>query len=84
MSFFDCGLKSSQTAPFTARAVVYNRLMEKEEGFESDSPYPHMDAEALVLQIVGSLDLERCRERFGRIRHLGVRESLALALQNTH
>jgi hypothetical protein len=74
----------AREALLAARAVVYNRLMEKEESFESDSPYPHMDAEALVLQIVGGLDLERCRELFGRIRHLGVRESLALVLQNSH
>lgn len=67
-----------------ARAVVYNRLMEKEENFDSASPYPHMDAEALVLQIVASLDIEQCRTLFGRIRHMGVRESLALALQNSH
>ena len=67
-----------------ARAVVYNRLMEKDETFESASDYPHMDAEATVLQIVGGLGLEQCRELFGRIRHLGVRESLALVLQNSH
>lgn len=67
-----------------ARAVVYNRLMEKEETFDSASPYPHMDAEALVLQILDSLDIEQCRTLFGRIRHMGVRESLALALQTSH
>jgi hypothetical protein len=63
-----------------ARAVVYNRLMEKEERFDSASPYPHMDAEALVLQIVGGLGTEQCRDLFGRIRHLSVSESLSLAL----
>ncbi|ACU90991.1 hypothetical protein [Desulfomicrobium baculatum] len=71
-------------ALLAARAVVYNRLMEKEETFDSASPYPHMDAEALVLQIVDSLDIEQCRTLFGRIRHMGVHESLALALQNSH
>jgi hypothetical protein len=71
-------------ALLSARAVVYNRLMEKEETFDSASPYPHMEAEALVLQIVGSLDIEQCRTLFGRIRHMGVHESLALALQNSH
>lgn len=71
-------------ALLAARAVVYNRLMEKEESFDSASPYPHMDAEALVLQIVGSLDIEQCRVLFGRIRHMGVHESLALVLQNSH
>ena len=63
-----------------ARAVVYNRLMEKDESFESDSPYPHMDAEAVVLQIVGGLSMEQCRDLFGRIRHMGFRDSLDLAL----
>ncbi|GAB6111608.1 hypothetical protein [Desulfomicrobium salsuginis] len=63
-----------------ARAVVYNRLMEKDESFESASPFPHMDAEAVVLQIVGGLGTEQCRELFGRIRHLSVRESLKLTL----
>ncbi|WP_028577868.1 hypothetical protein [Desulfomicrobium escambiense] len=63
-----------------ARAVVYNRLMEKDESFESDSPYPHMDAEAVVLQIVDGLSMEQCRDLFGRIQHIGVRESLDLAL----
>lgn len=67
-----------------ARAVVYNRLMEKDESFESASPFPHMDAEAMVLQIVGGLGIEQCRDLFGRIRHLSVRESLALVLQNSH
>lgn len=67
-----------------ARAVVYNRLMEKNESFESSAAYPHMDAEALVLQIIGELDTEQCRDLFGRIRHMGVRESLALVLQNRH
>lgn len=67
-----------------ARAVVYNRLMEKDESFESASPFPHMDAEAVVLQIVGGLGIEQCRDLFGRIRHLSVRESLALVLQNSH
>ena len=71
-------------ALLAARAVVYNRLMKKEETFDSASPYPHMDAEALVLQIVGSLDIEQCRALFGRIRHKGVHESLAFALQNSH
>ena len=66
-----------------ARAMVYNRLMEKDETFESASGYPHMDAEATVLQIVDGLGLEQCRELFGRIRHLGVRESLALVLQSS-
>lgn len=67
-----------------ARAVVYNRLMEKDESFESASPFPHMDAEAVVLQIVGGLGIEQCRDLFGRIRHLSVHESLALVLQNSH
>jgi hypothetical protein len=58
--------------------------MEKEETFDSASDFPHMDAEATVLQIVGGLGMEQCRELFGRIRHLGVRESLALVLQNSH
>ena len=74
----------AQEALLSARAVVYNRLMEKEETFESASDFPHMDAEAMVLQIVGGLGMEQCRELFGRIRHLGVRESLALVLQNSH
>jgi hypothetical protein len=39
-----------------------------------------MDAEALVLQIVGGLGTEQCRDLFGRIRHLSVSESLSLAL----
>jgi hypothetical protein len=73
-----------QEALLSARAVVYNRLMEKEETFDSASDFPHMDAEATVLQIVGGLGMEQCRELFGRIRHLGVRESLALVLQNSH
>jgi hypothetical protein len=74
----------AQEALLAARAVVYNRLMEKDETFESASAYPHMDAEALVLQIVNDLDTEQCRELFGHIRHMGVRESLALVLQNSH
>lgn len=67
-----------------ARAVVYNRLMEKDESFASASPFPHMDAEAVVLQIVGGLGTEQCRDIFGRIRHLSVRDSLALVLRNSH
>lgn len=63
-----------------ARAVVYNRLMEKEETFESASPCPHLDAEALVLGLIGGLDTEQCRNLFERIRHMSVHDSLNLVL----
>ena len=75
---------SAQEALLSARTMIYNRLMEKDEKFESAYPHPHMDAEALVLQVISGLDTERCREIFERIRHMGVRESLALVLQNSH
>jgi hypothetical protein len=75
---------SAQEALLAARAMIYNRLMEKDENFESAYAHPHMDAEALVLQIISGLDTEQCRDIFDRIRQMGVRESLALVLQNSH
>ncbi len=73
----------AQETLLAARAMVYNRLMEKDETFDSVYAHPHMDAEAMVLQIINGLDTEQCRDIFGRIRHMGVRESLALVLQNS-
>lgn len=75
---------SAQEALLAARAMLYYRLMEKGEKFESAYAHPHMDAEALVLQIINGLDTEQCKDIFDRIRHLGVRESLTLVLQNSH
>ena len=75
---------SAQESLLAARAMIYNRLMEKDENFESAYAHPHMDAEALVLQIISGLDTEQCKDMFDIIRHMGVRESLALVLQNSH
>ena len=67
-----------------ARSLIYSRLMEKEEIFECASRFPHLDTEAAVLALVGSMDLSQCRSLFKKLRHAGTKEALALLRRSGH
>lgn len=59
-----------------ARAVVYNKLIQKEELAAREGEYPHMDNEARVISQVSALDHDGCQEVFAAIRSLPLEEAL--------
>jgi len=53
-----------------ALAVVYNKLIQKEELTASNGEYPHMENEARVISQVSALDHDDCQDLFTAIRSL--------------
>ena len=62
-----------------ARALVYNRLLVKEEMFPCpEAPFPHLDHEAAILERIESWDEEQCRQVFFQVRRLSPAQAWTL------
>lgn len=59
-----------------ARAVLYNRLIQKGELIAPSGNYPHMENEALVISLVNTLDFEQCERIYFEIGQLSPEKAL--------
>jgi hypothetical protein len=65
---FHPGCSSGREDLLAARALVYNKLITKEEIAESTEPFPHTRDELEAGAIVRTLSLEDCRRLFPAVR----------------
>jgi hypothetical protein len=68
-------------ALLAARALVYNKLIEKNEREDSEG-LPHLLDEQACIQMVGKLSLDDCGRLFPLIRNIGCQEALSI-VRNT-
>jgi hypothetical protein len=67
---FHPGRKFKEEDLLAARALVYNKLIKKEEMIETDIPYPHTRDELEVGSITAHLSLTDCRRLYPHIRRV--------------
>ena len=60
----------------SARAVVYNKLIRKDEMVGQDSATPHLEDEALVIGLVSALDYDECKKLHPVIQSLSAKNAL--------
>jgi hypothetical protein len=61
-----------------ARALIYNKLIRKEEMASPDEPYPHMRDELQVIEVVKQLTLKNCADLFPQVRKVTTDEARAV------
>lgn len=61
-----------------ARALIYNKLMRKEEMASLKEPYPHMRDELQVIEVVKQLTLKNCADLFPLVRKVTTEEARAV------
>jgi hypothetical protein len=64
-----------------ARALIYSRVVRKEERRSSDARFPHTENELESIAIVKRLSLHSCRTLFPQIRSLSPEEATAVAME---
>ncbi len=73
-----------QERTLAARAVVYNKLITKDEEPAAPHGFPHMENEAAVTGFVNTLSFEECRTRWQDFKNMSTREARARVLQEAH
>jgi len=68
--------QSSQTKLLAARALIYNKIVCKEEITESTSLYPHVQNEYESIRFANTLSYKDCEKVFSAIRFLSTQRSL--------
>lgn len=70
----------AREALLAARAIAYNRLVEKAELLPvvGEEPYPHLLNEAQVTALVNTLDVGECERLWREVRHMKPREAMTL------
>ncbi len=61
-----------------ARALIYNKLIRKDEMADRNEPYPHIRDELQVIEVVKKLTLKNCAELFSLLRRVSTEEARAL------
>ncbi|MCP4114321.1 MAG: hypothetical protein GY737_02755 [Desulfobacteraceae bacterium] len=56
-------------ALLAARAVIYSKIITKEEMYDTSSPFPHLEDEASCIRITRTLSMTDCQRLFPLIRH---------------
>ncbi len=60
--------KSDQESRLAARALIYSKIIFKEELRADVMPYPHLQDELLCIKVTRGLSADDCRRLFARIR----------------
>jgi len=60
-----------------ARALIYNKLIRKDEMADRNEPYPHIRDELQVIEVVKQLTLKNCAELFSLVRKATTHEARA-------
>ena len=58
-----------------ARALIYNKLIRKEETASLSEPYPHMRDELQVIEVVKQLTLKNCADLFPLVKKVTTEEA---------
>ena len=61
-----------------ARALIYNKLIRKEETASLSEPYPHMRDELQVIEVVKQLTLKNCADLFPLVKKVTTEEARAV------
>jgi hypothetical protein len=61
-----------------ARALIYNKLIHKDEMADGNEPYPHIRDELQVIEVVKQLTLKKCAKLFPLIRKATTDEARAV------
>jgi hypothetical protein len=61
-----------------ARALIYNKLIRKDEMADRNEPYPHIRGELQVIEVVKKLTLKNCAELFPLVRKATTDEARAV------
>jgi len=61
-----------------ARALIYNKLIRKDEMADRNEPYPHIRDELQVIEVVKKLTLKNCAELFPLLRKATTDEARAV------
>jgi hypothetical protein len=60
------------------RALIYNKLIRKDEMADGNEPYPHIRDELQVIEVVKQLTLKNCAELFPLVRKATTDEARAV------
>jgi hypothetical protein len=60
------------------RALIYNKLIRKDEMADGNGPYPHIRDELQVIEVVKQLTLKKCAELFPLLRKVTTDEARAV------
>ena len=60
------------------RALIYNKLIRKDEMADGNEPYPHIRDELQVIEVVKQLTLKKCAELFLLLRRATTEEARAV------
>lgn len=72
------GLSDPMEDLLAARALIYNKLIRKDEMADRDEPYPHIRDELQVIEVVKQLTLKNCAELFTLVRKATTDEARAV------
>jgi hypothetical protein len=61
-----------------ARALIYNKLIRKDEVADGNEPYPHIRDELEVIEVVKQLTLKDCADLFSHVRRVTTEEARAV------
>jgi len=64
-----------------ARALIYNKLIRKDETVSPNEPYPHIRDELEVIEVVKQLTLKNCADLFSLVRKVTTEEARAVVTQ---
>ena len=64
-----------------ARALIYNKLIHKDETVSPNEPYPHIRDELEVIEVVKQLTLKDCAKLFLLLRRVTAEEARAVVTQ---
>jgi hypothetical protein len=64
-----------------ARALIYNKLIRKDETVSPNEPYPHIRDELEVIEVVKQLTLKDCADLFSHVRRVTTEEARAVVTQ---
>lgn len=66
-----------------AQALVFNKIVHKEEYRAPNIPFPHLADEARAASLVNRLSFEQCNSLFSEVRDQPVDKAIALVRQQT-
>jgi hypothetical protein len=61
-----------------ARALIYNKLIRKDEVVDGNEPYPHIKDELEVIEVVKQLTLKDCADLLSHVRRVTTEEARAV------
>jgi hypothetical protein len=61
-----------------ARALIYNKMIRKDEVADGNEPYPHIRDELEVIEVVKQLTLKDCADLFYHVRRVTTEEARAV------